>query len=109
MLNDNFPIMPHQSTMSGKLIGLKSISNNTLKNKLARKKIIKKVVELSGVEESKINNLLDKYGSYSYASLIIKENLDYETALKIYIASGELPGIFIQKGSKRKYPIVFRC
>ena len=33
MLNDNFPIMPHQSTMSGKLIGLKSISNNTLKNK----------------------------------------------------------------------------
>ena len=33
MLNDNFPIMPHQSTMSGKLIGLQSISNNTLKNK----------------------------------------------------------------------------
>ena len=33
MLNDNFPVMPHQSTMSGKLIGLKSISNNTLKNK----------------------------------------------------------------------------
>ena len=33
MLNDNFPVMPHQSTMSGKLIGLNSISNNTLKNK----------------------------------------------------------------------------
>jgi len=77
--------------------------DDTLENKLARKKIIKKVVALSGVEEAKINDLLDKYGSYSYASLVIEENLDYETALKIYIASGELPGIFIQKGSKRKY------
>lgn len=33
MLNDNLPVIPHQSTMSGKLIGLQSISNNTLKNK----------------------------------------------------------------------------
>ena len=33
MLNDNLPVVPHQSTMSGKLIGLQSISNNTLKNK----------------------------------------------------------------------------
>jgi hypothetical protein len=33
MKNYNFPVMPHESTMSGKLIGLQSISNNTLKNK----------------------------------------------------------------------------
>lgn len=45
MLNDNFPVMPHQSTMSGKLIGLKSISNNTLKNKFCYDNYVKGKIE----------------------------------------------------------------
>ena len=80
-------------------------STKTLEERLQRKKIIKTVVELSGVKEEKINRILDKYGSYSYASLVIEENLDYEKALLIYINSTKLPGIQIVKGNKRKYNI----
>ncbi|HSR88971.1 MAG TPA: penicillin-binding protein 2 [Candidatus Udaeobacter sp.] len=68
-----------------------------------REEIINKVVDLSGVSKEKITDLLKKYSSYSYASLVIKENLDYQSALKLYIQSSQLPGISIEKGSKRKY------
>lgn len=68
-----------------------------------RKAIINTVVNLSGVPKEKIEDLLKRYSSYSYASLIVKENLDYQSALKLYIQSSELPGISIEKGSKRKY------
>lgn len=68
-----------------------------------REAVINKVVSLSGVPKEDITNLLKKYRSYSYASLVIKENLDYESALKLYIQSSQLPGISIEKGSKRKY------
>jgi len=71
----------------------------------ARGEVIDQVVSLSGVPREQIQDLLKKYGSYSYASLVIKENLDYNTALKLYIKSSQLPGILIEKGSKRKYLI----
>lgn len=78
-------------------------TDRTLAGQLARKKIVKKVVAISGVSEKKITDLLDKYSSYSYDSLVVQEDLDYETALKIYLQSDNLPGISIEKGSKRKY------
>ncbi len=68
-----------------------------------RDAVIEKVVALSGVNKDQIIDLLKKYSSYSYASLVIKENLDYDSALKLYIQSSFLPGISIEKGSKRKY------
>lgn len=70
-----------------------------------KQKVVDKIVELSGVPHENIDSLLTKYGSYSYASLVIKENLDYESALKMYIQSSLLPGVLIEKGSKRKYLI----
>ncbi|MFH1790250.1 MAG: penicillin-binding protein 2 [bacterium] len=77
--------------------------SKTLANKLKRKKIIKRVVEIADVEETKIEELLQKYGVYSYASLIIKDNIDYETAIKLYVESPNMPGIEVLKGSKREY------
>lgn len=68
-----------------------------------REAVIDKVVALSGVNKEQVLELLKKYSSYSYASLVIKENLDYDSALKLYIQSSFLPGIYIEKGSKRKY------
>jgi penicillin-binding protein 2 len=68
-----------------------------------REAIIDTVVSLSGVPKEKIEDLLKRYSSYSYASLVVKENLDYQSALKLYIQSSQLPGISIEKGSKRKY------
>ncbi len=73
------------------------------RNAGARQAVIDRVVGLSGVPAEQINDLLKKYSSYSYASLVIKENLDYESALRLYIESSQLPGISIEKGSKRKY------
>lgn len=73
------------------------------RDKAARELVIDKVTALSGVSKEQINDLLKKYGSYSYASLVIKENLDYESALRLYIQSSQLPGVSIEKGSKRKY------
>ncbi|MFA5062040.1 MAG: penicillin-binding protein 2 [Patescibacteria group bacterium] len=75
------------------------------KDSAQRETVIDDTVKLSGVSKTQITDLLKKYGSYSYASLVIKENLDYETALKLYIASAQLPGIVVEKGSKRKYAI----
>lgn len=75
------------------------------KDVVQRETVIDDTVKLSGVPKQQITDLLKKYGSYSYASLVIKENLDYETALKLYIESAQLPGIVVEKGSKRKYAI----
>lgn len=72
-------------------------------NKEEGKKIIEQISQITGVKEEEIQNLLDKYGRYSYESLVVKENLDHETALKLYIENANLPGILIEKGTKRLY------
>ncbi len=66
-------------------------------------KIISQLSEITGVQKEEIQKILDKYGNYSYESLVVKENLDHETALKLYIQNANLPGILIEKGTKRLY------
>jgi len=69
----------------------------------ARKPIIKRLSELINKSEQEIQSILEKYGSYSYESIVIQEDIDYQTALSILIETGDLPGIQIQRGSKRLY------
>jgi penicillin-binding protein 2 len=73
------------------------------RNEGQREAIINNVVHISGVPKEQILELLAKYKARSFASLVIKENLDYESALKLYIKSSQLPGVSIEKGSKRQY------
>ncbi|HRY36301.1 MAG TPA: penicillin-binding protein 2 [Candidatus Magasanikbacteria bacterium] len=73
------------------------------KDKELAKKTMERLSFMTGVKQEEIERLLEKYGSYSYESLVIKENLDYETALKLYIENADLPGILIEKGTKRLY------
>lgn len=68
-----------------------------------REVIIKRLFELTGKGEAEIRAILNEYGSYSYESIIVEENISYDTALKILIGSADLPGIQIQRGSKRLY------
>ncbi len=68
-----------------------------------RDEIVEKVSALSGISKDSINDLLKKYKYANYASLVIKENLNYELALKLYIQSSQLPGISIEKRSRREY------
>lgn len=73
------------------------------KNPIERNELIVRVAQTSGVPAENIQNLIKKYKNYSYESLIIKENVDYETALRLYIDSADSPGILIESGSKRDY------
>lgn len=68
-----------------------------------RDKIISRAANLAGVSKNSLDELLRKYGFYSYDSLIIKENIDYTTALAIYLQSDTLPGIAVESGTKRNY------
>ena len=73
------------------------------REKEKREDIINKLSDITQKKPEEISSILDKYGSYSYESIIIQEDIDYETALKILIESSGLQGIQIQKGSKRLY------
>ncbi len=68
-----------------------------------RQRMVSELALLTGEDEDHIAMLIEQYGSYSYESIVIKEYLDYETALRLQIKSSGLPGISIQRGSKRLY------
>jgi len=68
-----------------------------------REEIVKHLASLTNQEEDIIREKIEEYGNYSYESIIIQEDLDYETAISIQIAAGDLPGLHIQKSSKRLY------
>lgn len=68
-----------------------------------RNQVLTKAADMSGTRKEDVEKLLEKYGSFSYQSLVIKDNLDYETALKLYIANASLPGVEVESGSKRSY------
>ncbi|MFA6548061.1 MAG: penicillin-binding protein 2 [Candidatus Magasanikbacteria bacterium] len=72
-------------------------------DKTKRQEVLVKLASISGLTEDYIQNLLLKYKNYSYESLILKDNLDYETSLKIYIESSKMPGVLIEGGTKRNY------
>ncbi|HBB37709.1 MAG: Peptidoglycan glycosyltransferase [Candidatus Magasanikbacteria bacterium GW2011_GWD2_43_18] len=73
------------------------------RDKEERKNIIGRVASLTHTPVEEIAETIEKYGSYSYESIIIQEDLDYDTAMNVYIASADIPGIHIQRGSKRLY------
>lgn len=66
-------------------------------------KVINYVAQLANTTPQSIDDLLIKYKSYSFASLIVKENLDYQSAINAYIESGDYPGVSIESGTKRLY------
>ena len=70
-----------------------------------RLNVVNQVAYLSNVSSTDILDLLTKYGAYSYESLPLKDNIDYETALRLYIQNANLPGIEVESGSKRGYYI----
>lgn len=73
------------------------------RNVAERATILEHVATLSNLSIDTINALLHKYSSYSYESIILKESLDYTTALKLYVQNADLPGVQIKSGSQRSY------
>lgn len=68
-----------------------------------REKVLVKVAQISEVPLELIKSLVDKYSSYSYESVVIRDNIPYEMALKFYVSNNDLPGVIVQSGSKRRY------
>jgi len=66
-------------------------------------KIIQKLAEITGQDFFKIADTIEKYKYYQRDSIIIQEDIPYETALILQIKAADLPGIHIQRGSKRLY------
>ncbi len=68
-----------------------------------REAVIDRLALITGEPAEDIRTTLNKYGAYSLNSIIIKEDVDYDTALAIQIAGSDLPGLHIVRGSKRLY------
>lgn len=79
------------------------IPQNLPRDKQQREGVVQRLAELTAQSADDIRGILKTYGNYSYESIIIQEDLDYETALSIQIAAADLPGIYIHRGSKRLY------
>lgn len=68
--------------------------------------VIEKTASLGGLSPDNLKELLKKTSPYSYESVTVKENLDYQTALSLYVQNSNLPGVEIESGSERNYTIV---
>lgn len=68
-----------------------------------REKVITRLSDLMRQNPDEIRQMIEKYGSYSHESVVIQEDLDYDTALSVLVSALDLPGIEIQRGSKRLY------
>jgi len=77
------------------------------KDKIEQKKIIQGVSEnLSDVSADEIIESLNKIepGSLeSYQPLFIADNIEYEKALKLYLAADNLPGVVLTNKTRREY------
>ncbi len=68
-----------------------------------RDDILNHIAEISGRSTDDIKILLAKYNAYSYESITLKENLDYTTALTLYVQNADLPGVAVESGNQRSY------
>lgn len=68
-----------------------------------REAVITRLAWLTDQEPDVLRETLEQYGSYSYESVTIIDDMDYEHALSVQIAAADLPGLRIQRGSKRLY------
>lgn len=65
--------------------------------------VVHTLADLTEQSPEEIRAAIEKYGNYSFDSITILEDIDYESALKLQIEAVEMPGIRILRGSKRLY------
>ncbi len=64
---------------------------------------IKKIAQITGVAETEIAKTLADFKNLNYRAVTVKDNLDYESAIRLLTQSAELPGISIEKKTRRQY------
>lgn len=75
------------------------------KDKEELKKMIQKLSEIVSGDTEEIEKTLQKYRNYRHDSIVIREDIPYDSALKVLVAAADLPGITVHKGSKRLYVV----
>ncbi|PLX28517.1 penicillin-binding protein 2 [Candidatus Parcubacteria bacterium] len=65
--------------------------------------VIVSLADITNKSVEEISDIIQKYRHYQRESIVVDEDIPYEIALKVQIAASELPGIHIQRGSKRLY------
>ncbi len=73
------------------------------RNEEEKKQLIHILSQITQEDILGIEQIIEEYGDYSYESINIKEDISYDVALRVQIASADLPGISIKRGSKRLY------
>ncbi|OGH93638.1 MAG: penicillin-binding protein 2 [Candidatus Magasanikbacteria bacterium RIFOXYD2_FULL_41_14] len=73
------------------------------KDPATRQKIIDGISATTDLPYEEIEALLYKYRNNRSESIEIKGNLDYNSALKLYVKNADLPGVSIESGIKRDY------
>ncbi len=68
-----------------------------------REEVIQKLSKITNQTPEDIREIIEQYKSYRFESIVIEDDIDYETALRIIVEAADLPGISIQRGSKRLY------
>lgn len=76
---------------------------NALSAAPERAALLNKLAVVTGLSLEEITKQLNRARASTYQTLVIKENLDYSTALSLYLENNDLPGIVIDTGSRRWY------
>lgn len=82
---------------------LKITQSDLPKDENEKNNLIEDAANLIGEDPVKIISLLEQKKDYYYQPIIIKENIDYNTAVELYIKSVNMPGIVLEEVSKRLY------
>lgn len=69
----------------------------------ARQEAIAKISDIAHVPVEEINDLISEYKAYRSDSIIVREDIDYDTALRLRVESSVVPGLILAQGSKRSY------
>lgn len=82
---------------------LKIIQSDLPKDEAEKEKLLREIASLAEKSYDGICRLLEENSAYYYQPIIIKEDLDYETALMLYVKSISMPGVALEEVSKRLY------
>lgn len=71
-----------------------------------RGQVLAKAAELAGITADDVAQLVREYKAFQQDAITLREDIPYDSALSLEVASAHLPGIAIGQGSKRLYGVM---
>ncbi len=69
----------------------------------AREDVLTKIAALSQTPLEQIKSRIQEFEHFSFSSVTLRDDLDYETAVRLKVAGAELPGLEIETTNQRQY------